>query len=127
MYKEIHPLDPYITPDTEEKDIVKLEPFLLKLETIEQIRPVFPASAKAKTNVYYIEFMQGGHAIITKAEADEIKSLLLKNRKDSVSTELSSLTSAIRDLWNLVILSRLKSGSIRDTTELFLVHPVTAS
>ena len=26
-----------------------------------------------------------------------------------------------------VILSRLKNGSIRDTTELFLIHPVTAS
>ncbi len=102
MYKEIHPLDPYITPDTEEKDIVKLEPILLKLETIEQIRPVFPVSAKAKTNVSYIEFMQGGHAIITKAEADEIKSLLLKSKKDPLAEELSHLTSAIRELHNLL-------------------------
>ena len=102
MYKEIHPLDPYITPDTEEKNIVKLEPILLKLETIEQIRPVFPISAKAKTNVYYIEFMQGGCSVITKEEADEIKSVLLKTNKNSLSTEISSLTSAIRDLWNLL-------------------------
>ncbi len=101
MYKEIHPLD-LKSVIAEERNIKKLEPFLLKLESIEKIIPVIPVTTNTEIKFCEIRFMQGDRAIITKEEADEIKSLLLKSRKDPLAEELSHLTSAIRELHHLL-------------------------
>lgn len=92
MHKEIHP---FSGPHGAQ---VALPPVVIRLEAIDQISPAGPD--------YHNVFLSTGDIHrITSQEADEIKAALLSpsgKTKDPLATEISHLTTAMRDLWNLL-------------------------
>lgn len=100
MYKEIHPLTPKLKSNTEGA-IEEIEweqgqnPILLRLNTIREIR-------NDDSNLERLVIDNRQDVFVTTDEAEQIKKALLSDKKDSLSTEVSHLTTAIRDLWNLL-------------------------
>ena len=110
MYKEIHPyfFDSVawnqlgFAPDKQSKDFMKEAlPRFIKLDIIRQIS----SSGHEGYSRISVSDDYTSDIIVKNEEADEIKAILLKQDKskdDSVAQELSHLTMAIRDLWNLL-------------------------
>ena len=72
------------------------EPIFLRLDTISQIR-------SKSSEVKRIILSTGQEVNISSEEAEEIKKALLSGqKKDTLSEEVSHLTAAVRDLWNLL-------------------------
>lgn len=99
MYKEIHP---YYN-DTREPDLEKCykpckQPVLIKLENIDEIIPTVNDGLKCLVIDKSVD-----NYIVNDAEAAEIREILLKKSPESqLAREVSSLTSAVRDLWSLL-------------------------
>ena len=81
------------------------ERILLKLDTIRMVRTE-TFSYQDDTFTYgrlSISEVQDDDLLVSLEEAEQIKKELLSNqKKDSLSTEVSHLTAAVRDLWNLL-------------------------
>lgn len=87
MYKQIHPIDP---PSGK-----NLPPQTLRLDTIQNVRPVGELTM-LNTDIdeypYYV----------SDEEGKEISKALLKLNGDALAREVSDLTHAVRDLWQLL-------------------------
>ena len=104
MYKEIHPffcpidnsLDALSTPAYKEMPSI-----VIRLDSIRLILPE-PGTDSMKMARLRVSDDYLQDIIVLEAEAEEIKKELLSPKKDNVATEISHLTIAIRDLWNLL-------------------------
>lgn len=115
MYKEIHPITANIReisqnrmkPQSERRPEAELyrqgDTVILKLDLIEQMNPfrAYDGSAEYVT----LELTGEKKYTVSVQEGEEIKKLLLKGSGSAnadIARELEALTSAVRDLWNLL-------------------------
>ena len=118
MYKEIHPY--YRDSATESSDVMTGtmrnpadyykagEPVVLRLDTIRQIRRQrdYDPATKSDRHCGFSRFVVSDDylqdIIIKTEEADEITKALTKDSGGNLAKEVSCLTAAVRDLWNLL-------------------------
>ena len=118
MYKEIHPY--YRDSAMESSDVMTGavrnptdyykpgDPVVLRLDTIRQIRRQRDYDPAIKNDrhcgfsrlVVSDDYLQD--IIVRTEEADEITKALVKDSSGNLAKEVSSLTTAVRDLWNLL-------------------------
>lgn len=118
MYKEIHPY--YRDSMSESADIMTGakrnpadyykpgDPVVLRLDTIRQIRRQRDYDPATESDrhcgfsrlVVSDDYLQD--IIVQTEEADEITKALVKDSSGNLAKDVSSLTMAIRDLWNLL-------------------------
>lgn len=107
MYKEITTYTVYDGPYDNKKRVEENAPMLLNLNTIELI---FKKTYTIKKKKYELVHLVTGpeHAYLVSVEEGEaIKKMLLSQNEptpqnDRLAEEVSHLTAAVRDLWNLL-------------------------
>lgn len=121
MYKEIHPYYRETYTLTELNDIANMkkvpladkfkpgEPVVLRLDTIREISRLLEYNPDAQKTVHFgfsrlvlSDDPSRDVFYVKTEEADEITKALMRNSGADLAKEVSSLTHAVRDLWNLL-------------------------